>query len=63
MAKKIIDSNKYLKGKKERFDSIFRNMYVSFEIEGIKIPLDEARKIAEEVKLEVSSVRFQKHHV
>jgi len=61
MAKRVVHLNEHLKDEKERFASIFRNLYVSFEIEGIKIPMDEALKIADEVKREIMA-QPQKHH-
>jgi len=63
MAKRVVYSNEHLKDEKQRFDSIFHNIYVSFEIEGIKIPMDEALKIAEEVKREISAAQFQSHQL
>jgi len=50
MAKLVIDTNEHLKDEKARFEAIFRSVYTSFEIEGIKIPIEEAKKIAEEVR-------------
>ena len=61
MTKRVVYSNEHLKDEKELFDSIFRNMYVSFEIEGIKIPMDDALQIAEEVKREIIALQPPKH--
>jgi hypothetical protein len=62
MAQRIIDINKHLKDDKKRFEEMFRNLYTSFEIEGIKIPLDEAKRIAKGVMDEMIGIKSRKIH-
>jgi hypothetical protein len=60
MAKRTIDSNKHLKDKEKRFEASFQNLHASFEVEGIKIPAEDAKRIAEEVRTELANPTKQK---
>ena len=64
MAKLIKDTNKYITQDRKQFaEKLFRTMYNSFEIEGIHIPMDKARKIAEEAMAKFISDPDQKQPV
>jgi len=62
MVKRIIETNKHLNDEEKRFEAMFHNLYVSFEIEGIKIPIEEAKKIAQAVRVELLGSKSQKIH-